>query len=132
MTAIFLLSHESADGSSARSSVLVDLLGGLGLDRATDQLTFMVRKLAHLSAYALLGGLFIWALDYRRLGTRNAAAIGVVLSFVFAVTDEIHQAYVPGRSGEVGDVLIDTLGATIGAVLAYYVAVWLRSRRRGE
>ena len=132
MLVIFLLSHEAAGDSTARSDVIVNLLGGLGLDWAVDSVTVVVRKTAHLAAYAVLGGLFFWSLSDKGVMLRNVVVASVLLSFVFAVTDEMHQAYIPGRSGEVGDVLIDTIGATIGAVLAYYVAVWLRSRRRSK
>ena len=65
-----------------------------------------LRKIAHATEYAVLGALLLRALG-RELA---AASIGVA----YAVTGEIHQAFVPGRQGAVVDVLIDAVGVLIG------------------
>jgi VanZ family protein len=65
-----------------------------------------LRKVAHAAEYAVLGALLLRAIG-REL---PAAAIGIA----YAVTDEIHQAFVPGRQGAVADVLIDAAGVLIG------------------
>ncbi|MEO8290721.1 MAG: VanZ family protein [Gaiellaceae bacterium] len=70
----------------------------------------VLRKLAHTAEYALLG-----ALVYR--AARNAPA-AVLLSSAYAVTDEIHQAFVGGRHGSPVDWLIDTAGVLIGVAVA--------------
>ena len=46
-------------------------------------------------------------------------AMSIFLSFLYACTDEIHQIFVPGRSAQFRDVLIDTLGASFGATITY-------------
>ena len=70
----------------------------------------VLRKLAHLAEYALLG-----ALAYRAL-RREAAAIAVASTY--AVTDEIHQAFVSGRHGSPLDWVVDTAGVVAGVLLA--------------
>jgi VanZ family protein len=65
-----------------------------------------LRKIAHAAEYAVLGALLVRALG-REL---PAAAIGIA----YAVTDEVHQAFVPGRHGAPVDVLVDTLGVLVG------------------
>ena len=77
----------------------------------------VLRKLAHLSEYALLG--FLLARAVRR------PAVAVVLAAGYAATDEVHQTFVEGRHGAPLDVAIDTVGALVG------VLVWLRWSRRG-
>jgi len=77
----------------------------------------VLRKLAHVSEYALLGLLLARA-------TRRPA-VAVALAAAYAVTDEIHQTFVQGRHGAPLDVAIDTAGALAG------VLVWLRWSRRG-
>lgn len=77
----------------------------------------VLRKLAHLSAYALLG--FLLARAVRRPG------LALVLAAGYAATDEVHQTFVRGRHGAPLDVAIDTAGALVG------VLVWLRWGRRG-
>jgi VanZ family protein len=76
----------------------------------------ILRKLAHLAEYAILGALLCRAL--RRPGLAIFAAI------LYAVSDEIHQTFVEGRVGAPLDVGIDALGAAIGVLL------WTRLRDR--
>ena len=78
----------------------------------------VLRKLAHAAEYAVLGALLLRATG--RIGV--ALALGVA----YAVSDEIHQTFVPGRAGKPLDVAIDTLGVVVG------IALWqlYRSRRR--
>jgi VanZ family protein len=80
----------------------------------------ILRKLAHLAEYAVLGALLARA-------TRRAVA-AVALAVLYAVTDEVHQVFVEGRHGSPLDVGIDTLGAIVG-VLAWG---WLARRRTGS
>lgn len=52
---------------------------------------------------------------------KYALAMSILLSFLYACTDEIHQIFVPGRSAQFRDVLIDTLGASFGTLIAYLI-----------
>ncbi len=69
----------------------------------------VLRKLAHLVEYAILGALLFRALAREPL----AFAVGSA----YAVTDEIHHAIVPGRAGSPLDWLIDTIGVAAGVLL---------------
>jgi len=68
----------------------------------------VLRKLAHLSEYALLG--FLLARAVRR------PAVALVLAAGYAATDEVHQTFVDGRLGTPRDVAIDLVGVLVGAV----------------
>jgi VanZ family protein len=70
----------------------------------------VLRKLAHLSEYAILGAL-LW-----RALRREPAAL--LLGSAYAVTDEVHQAFVSGRQGSPVDWAIDTVGVAAGVLLA--------------
>lgn len=50
---------------------------------------------------------------------KYALAMSIFLSFLYACTDELHQIFVPGRSAQFRDILIDTLGASFGATITY-------------
>lgn len=52
-----------------------------------------------------------------------------LIAVCYAATDETHQLFVPGRSGQVRDVLIDSVGAAIGVLLATLAARRLARRR---
>ena len=73
-------------------------------------LDLVLRKLGHMTEYALLG-----ALIARALGAHPGVAIA--LGSLYAVSDEIHQSFVRGRQGVWYDVVIDTVGVTIGVLL---------------
>ena len=87
-----------------------------------DLMAFLVRKAAHFTEYAILGvlarGLF-GSLHAER-GVRPLPA-GLLVAFV-PVVDECIQLFVPGRSGQLTDVLIDLSGVIVGALLAHLVA----------
>jgi VanZ family protein len=65
-----------------------------------------LRKIAHAAEYAVLGALLLRAIG------REAPA--TALGIAYAVTDEVHQAFVPGRQGAPLDVLIDAVGVIVG------------------
>jgi VanZ family protein len=76
----------------------------------------ILRKVAHVTEYAVLG-----ALLYRALGREPVAlAAGVA----YAATDELHQHFVRGRHASPVDVAIDAVGVAVGMLL------WLRLRER--
>ena len=70
-------------------------------------------KLAHFGAYLLLGLLLVRGTTFSGLG----AAWAVPLGLLYGLSDEIHQAYVPGRSVEMGDWIADALGVVAGTLL---------------
>ena len=73
-----------------------------------------VRKCAHASEYALLGALvLLTACTYAKMSPETAAA-AVIISVLYAASDEFHQRFVPGRSCQFTDVLIDSAGVMVG------------------
>ena len=75
------------------------------------------RVVAHFSEYALLGALWLWAL-HPGIG-RTAWPAAAAISIVYAVSDEIHQSFVPGRFSDPFDVLVDSLGVAAALGLIY-------------
>jgi VanZ family protein len=74
----------------------------------------VLRKLAHAGEYAVLGALLVRALR------RPLPAFAVAV--LYAISDEVHQTFVPGREGTVLDVVVDATGAAVG-VLAWKALV---------
>jgi VanZ family protein len=83
--------------------------------------------LGHFTVYTVLGLLYCAALGKRRTWW-HALAIAVVLASLYGVTDEFHQSFVPGRTPDVLDWLVDTVGAAVGAGLFTLLAGRLRGR----
>ena len=78
----------------------------------------LVRKLGHLTEYAILAALWFRALHTgRRLQSMPSALAALAISIAWAITDELHQRIVPSRTASPLDVILDTTGATL-ALLA--------------
>jgi VanZ family protein len=78
----------------------------------------VARKLVHASEYALL--FFLWWRALRTvMGRMRALVPALVVAVAYAATDEIHQRFVSGRHSTWVDVLIDSMGAALAALLLY-------------
>ena len=139
MAFIFFQSALPADLSSRESGRVVDLLvrlfqGILPIDRET--MVFIVRKGAHFAEYTILGGFLVpavteWmAVDKTPVpdSVRIIRIISWLVGTLYAVTDEIHQSFVPGRSCELRDIGIDSCGVLAG-VMIVSLAMRLKERR---
>lgn len=71
-----------------------------------------LRKCAHFSIYFVLGILFYLLIKQYNLD--KSLVISLLFCIIYACSDEIHQLFIFGRSGEVRDVLIDSLGSFLG------------------
>jgi len=74
----------------------------------------ILRKLGHMTGYAMLTALWWWAL---RPVSPRPLLIAVCIAFVYACSDEFHQTFVHGRTGTPVDVGIDSIGMAIAAML---------------
>jgi VanZ family protein len=101
MAAIFFLSAQPSDGHHP-------------------PLVVVLRKLAHVTEYAILT--LCWWRALRGLGVaranRAAVALAVAIALLYSASDEFHQTFISGRHGTPVDVLIDAIGMTIAAVIA--------------
>lgn len=93
--------------------------------QAVELLSFLERKAAHMFLYFTLALLFLAALSLWT-GWKRALPVAFLLCAAAAALDEYHQTFVPGRSGEVRDVLVDLGGALAALVLAALLAWWRR------
>lgn len=87
------------------------------LDSGLGALDLVLRKLAHMTEYALLTILWAWAL--RPLTGANVLAAAAI-AVLYAASDEYHQSFVTGRHGAVSDVVIDAAGAALAVALLRY------------
>lgn len=92
-----------------------------------DKLNILVRKGAHVAEYFILCGLLLWALIGTIKKDKVALYSAVVVSIAYAGIDELHQLIVPGRTGNIIDVLIDSLGV-LALVIAYKLLMVIKAR----
>jgi VanZ family protein len=86
----------------------------------------LYEKGGHALAYAVLAWFYLRALRHSIRAASTARLIGGGLAALHALSDEYHQTFVPGRSGDLLDVLVDGVGIC-GAILLDW---WLERRRR--
>lgn len=118
MAIIFKLSAQPGEQSNLLSTkvttVIVNLAQQFRPDVNVGSLNYLIRKCAHFLAYLALGIIVLFAM--RRIGLMGKKGIGLtlLLCISYAITDELHQAFVPGRTPKLLDVLIDSSGASLG------------------
>ena len=143
---IFSLSGEGSSVSNSRSQqVTSTILNTLDPDRkdapvrrvdeVMDFFHPLIRKAAHYAEYASLG--FLCCLGFLFLSVKPwpRALCPALICLITAVSDEMYQSTVPGRSPSVNDVLLDTAGAVSGILavcLIAYIAANLSARRRSR
>ena len=115
------MSSFDANESDIQSGFVVDILGHFVNVNGIDAISFIVRKSAHFIEYVVLGSLALNCLkDYE---ISNRIFLSIVFCVLYAITDEFHQTFIPGRSGLVFDVLIDSCGALCGVFLYYIIRI---------
>ena len=78
---------------------------------------FSADKVFHLGVYAVLGYLVARALGYYGRARRFVMVLSVLICFLYGVSDEFHQSFVPDRTPSFMDVAADTVGSCIGIVI---------------
>ena len=88
---------------------------------------YFIRKLGHFTEYLILSVLLYRALRAGRRWSFRAAATAVAVAGLYAVVDEFHQLFVPGRTAAASDCLIDVSGAAAGQGLLAVLGRVLRT-----
>ena len=122
MAVIFIMSAMPGDISGEQSGLIVRILLWLfpGAGEAIPMLEFLVRKAAHMTEFGILFLLYRWALTLS--GVRRAGMKALLLTVLYAATDEFHQMFTPDRGPSPVDVMIDGCGALAawGIAAAFY------------
>ncbi len=135
MTVVFYFSNQIADDSSKLSGEITrailnffHILEGKTLEQQS-AIEIVVRKLAHFSIYTLGGILILLHVNLYKIKQNKKVIIAWLIGTTYAITDEIHQLFVPGRSGEIRDVCIDSLGVITGIIILLII-INIRARLR--
>lgn len=129
MGIIFWFSSRDATASTEQSDRFIVLfLRSYFNGEIPAWLSVVVRKSAHFAAYAALGCcLFLTFEGAVTLLTGYVSSF--VTSVLYAVSDELHQVFVPGRAGRFFDLLVDSAGALFGIFFAAAI-LWIIRKRR--
>ncbi len=139
---IFWFSQQDGDASAQLSDgltmqVLRRILPGISDLSVAAQaevlglFTYIVRKVAHFTEYAILGMLAWFAFRPWVVSVKRTAFLAWIFAVVYACTDEFHQMFRGGRTPQFMDIGIDSLGALFGIALIVVVRiVYLYSREK--
>lgn len=136
MVVIFCFSAENAEESTQTSNGFTEIaaqfickfFSSVPYDKILGTSQFLVRKAAHFSIYTILGLLvFLAAMfsDFKKKGL-----ISALICLFYAVSDEIHQYFVPGRSCRIFDVSIDFCGSLCGIIFVYIIFSILKKYKK--
>ena len=78
----------------------------------------ILRKSAHFFAYLVLGILMINGLSSSDIYGFKGIGLAILICILYAISDEVHQLFIPGRGGQVSDVILDSVGTIVG-ILGY-------------
>ncbi len=114
MITVFFFSMEQAERSSNTSGKVIKTVLKVTNQPQTkenvEKLQFPVRKLAHLTLYTIGGIIAILLLNEYDISIRKKILISELIILLYAISDEIHQYFIPGRGAKITDVLIDSVG----------------------
>ena len=127
MLLIFFFSNQKAADSSKLSDGIIVKVANVFVDKdlstkekeiILEKYTTIVRKTAHIGIYLVLGGLVINLL--MEYNIKHVILVSLIVCLLYSVSDEIHQLFIKGRSGELRDIIIDSSGSLLG-IYSYYI-----------
>lgn len=131
---IFLFSAMNAKESSNLTEFVLDIVSYLRnkfffIDELFLKLTqnhsifYIVRKMAHLFVFCMLEMISFILLKTLGFSFFKSALYSILIVIGYACTDEFHQLFVSGRSGQLSDVFIDTIGGSIGLSIILLISM---------
>lgn len=77
------------------------------------------RKLAHMTEFFILALIFSKVIGFSIKKNYKILIVTIAFGILYAISDEVHQLFVPGRVGSVIDIMIDGLGVLLGAAVFF-------------
>ena len=115
MIIIFIMSSFNAEDSANQSNFIVNIISNIFNIENVKLLSLIIRKLAHFTEYLILGTLVINM--FTKNNAKKTYLLSILLCIIYAISDEIHQIFVPGRACQLKDILIDSVGSITGIYL---------------
>ena len=121
MGIIFCFSNQPNSGQVTHD-IIEETITTVKTDTLIDIINFVIRKSAHITEYFILTILFVSLYKEYTNNKNKIIIISIISCFLYACTDEIHQLFIIGRTGQFIDVLIDTFGGLL-FIIPYYIYI---------
>lgn len=115
MIIIFIMSSFNAEDSANQSNFILNIISNIFNIENVKLLSLIIRKLAHFTEYLILGTLVINM--FTKNNAKKTYLLSILLCIIYAISDEIHQIFTPGRACQIKDILIDSVGSITGIYL---------------
>ena len=143
MAVIFGFSAQSAEDSSEISGGLIrrvietvmpdfSEMSAEEQDAIVESWQTVVRKVGHMAEYTVLGVLSWITMGFHFSRFRRRVGVAAGIGLLYAITDEVHQIFVPDRGPGVLDVVIDFAGVCIGIAVAAVITRWWQKRKAAK
>ena len=140
MATIFIFSSQGSKKSKGTSTNAIEFIVDKFYDTSNmtekekaekiENLQRPIRKLAHFSIYTIGGAITMVFVNRLKLDNKKKILYSFTFCLIYALTDEIHQYFVPGRSCEVLDVAIDSVGALLGILITYSIIKFISKKQK--
>ena len=137
MVFIFVQSAMPDVVSAEESNFIVRIITGIiektniGITNE-EMISFLVRKTAHFTEYAVFGASIYLTAQQFFFRKWWIAVLSWLAGTLYAVSDEIHQIFVPGRFGQVTDVMIDSCGVALGVLITFLILSAVSKKKSGN
>ncbi len=95
-------------------------------EEITDKVETAIRKIAHFSIYTLVGILLMSLMCTYKIKEIDKIGISLIIGIIYAISDEIHQSFIPGRGPQLTDVILDSMGVLTGIFLTIFALEIIR------
>lgn len=123
MITVFKFSNEPADLSQNTSLNMTRTIIEIIIPKETSleekdelvkRLDPAIRKFAHFSIYAIGGFLIMLYTNTYKIKDYEKILYAIIVGTIYAYIDEVHQIFIPGRSGQFTDIILDSIGVATG------------------
>lgn len=132
MILVFRLSNQNGETSSSLSKKIASFF--TKDDEKISIIEPYIRKIAHLSEYAIGGFLFLSLFMTYNFSDKKRILLSFSIGGGYAVIDEIHQLFIADRAGKITDVWIDSIGLALGICITmlFYKIIYKFTGKDGE
>ena len=123
---IFMFSHQGGEQSSSTSqgtvrivleNIIPNHLTENEKEEIIQKIEPFIRKLAHYAIY-IIGGILIYSfMNTFSMTMKRSFLFSQIIGTGYAITDEWHQYFIPGRSAQISDILLDAFGVLTGIIM---------------
>lgn len=112
---IFLFSNQNGNESTKQSNEITNkVIEVLKIEEnKVDDVSFIIRKTAHIFLYFILGLIVYYMFKNYHIDKPFIATI--IFCFIYSITDELHQYFIPNRSSQITDIILDSISSILSS-----------------